>query len=157
MSASFSPPVLWSVLDMASVHDPCHGACAAARIADAGAAVAQVIAGWEEVPSRQPFEAEDLVRTEGPGIDRHWRTGWVRSNAHRRSTPGILVGSVAAIELPEASISGSKLRASDGNAVSARDSREFAAADRPRKACKSGHRSVTGVKTIHARARQTGF
>jgi hypothetical protein len=60
MSASFSPPVLWSVLDKASVHDPCHGAGPALRPTPA-LPLPQVIAGREEVPSRQPFEAEDLV------------------------------------------------------------------------------------------------
>jgi hypothetical protein len=50
---------------------------------------------------------------KGPGIDRRWRTGWVRSNARRRSTPGIWSDPCSDCAAGRIALQGSKLRAKD--------------------------------------------
>src|SRR6188768_4148472 len=66
MLASALPPLL---LVPASVHDPCH----------------------EAVASRGCRVRTQAAASQGPGVDRLRRAGWVRSNARRRPTPGIFV------------------------------------------------------------------
>jgi hypothetical protein len=39
------------------------------------------------------------IAPQGPGVDRHRRAGWVRSNARRRPTPGIVVHTSTVVDV----------------------------------------------------------